>query len=76
LLADNLAATAQTNAFYGNYETSRVLEEQAAKISHTINNPWALGYTRFSSISLGMSRGQISHVRALIQELQNLPRAS
>lgn len=73
MLADNLAAAAQVNCFYGNYEQSRILEEQAAQLAHTINNPWALGYTRFSSINLGMIRGQISRVKQLIKELEELP---
>lgn len=76
MLADNLAAAAQVHCFYGNYEQSRILEEQAAQLAHTINNSWALGYSRFSSIGLGMIRGQVSRVKQLIQELENLPAAT
>ena len=76
LLADNLAATAQANGFYGHYDHSRELEEQAVQLSRAISNTWTLAYSRFSSLAISMSRGQVGKVHNLIDELEGVPDTS
>ncbi len=76
LLADNLGATSQVLGFYGNYDRSGDVQQQAEQLSRTISNAWTLAYSCFSALALAMARGQISHMRSLIRELETLHDAS
>lgn len=76
MLADNLAATAETLIFAGEYAQGLDTTERAIELSRTINSAWNLAYSGFGLMIVNLEMGNLGRVFAWERELSALPGAN